>query len=62
MSPKGRPEGECRSAQHGGTPAIAVEIGTPLTAAPAPAGGTRRRGQLPRSLSLLLIAPLDFVL
>ena len=38
----------------------AVEIGTPLTAAPA--GGTRRRGQLSRPLSLLLIAPLILLL
>ena len=40
----------------------AVEIGTPLTAPPAPAGSTRRRGELPRSLSLLLIAPLILLL
>ena len=40
----------------------AVEIVTPLTAAPAPAGGNRRRGQLSRGLSLLLIAPLVILL
>ena len=38
----------------------AVEISTP--AAPAPAGANRRRGQLPRPLSLLLIAPLVLLL
>ena len=44
----------------------AVAIGTPSSAAPgfapAPAGGNRRRGQLSRSLSLLLIAPLIVLL
>ena len=40
----------------------AVEIVTPLTAAPAPVGGNRRRGQLSRGLSLLLIAPLVILL
>ena len=40
----------------------AIEVGTPLTAAPAPAGGARRRGQLSRRLSLLLIAPLVLLL
>ena len=40
----------------------AIEIGTPLTAPPTPAGSTRRRGELPRSLSLLLIAPLILLL
>ena len=40
----------------------AVEIGTALTPVPASAGGARRRGQLSRSLSLLLIAPLVVLL
>ena len=40
----------------------AVDIITPLPAAPTPAGGTGRRGQLSRSLSLLLIAPLVVLL
>ena len=39
-----------------------VEISTPVPAAPAPAGANRRRGQLPRPLSLLLIAPLVLLL
>ena len=38
----------------------AIEVGTPLAAAPA--GGDRRRGQLSRRLSLLLIAPLVLLL
>ena len=40
----------------------AVDIGTPLTAVPAPAGGAGRRGQLSRRFSLLLIAPLVLLL
>ena len=36
MSPKGRPEGAYRSAQHAGTPA--TDDGTPLTAAPFTVG------------------------
>jgi mannopine transport system permease protein len=40
----------------------AAEIDTPLTAPVAPPGSTRRRGQLSRPLSLLLIAPLVLLL
>jgi mannopine transport system permease protein len=40
----------------------AAEIGTPLAAAPAPAGEHQRRGQLTRPLSLLLVAPLVLLL
>lgn len=40
----------------------AVAIGTPSTAVPAPTGGGRRRGQLTRPLSLLLISPLVLLL